>query len=201
MTEFVLNILTWGGYWGIALLMAVENIFPPIPSEVIMGFGGLAVARGQFAFLPLLLVGTIGSTAGNYVWYWIGARLGTTGLKPFVDRWGRWLTVEWDDIEALRRQFRERGGRIVFSFRFLPNFRTLISLPAGMAHMPRSRFLIFTFAGSAVWNAALIAGGYVLGSRFGTLDVWIGWAGAALTALLVGWYLYRVVTWKPHARR
>ena len=77
----------------------------------------------------------------------------------------------------------------------------LVPLPAGMAHMPRSRFLIFTFAGSAVWNAALIAGGYVLGSRFGTLDVWIGWAGAALTALLVGWYLYRVVTWKPHARR
>lgn len=201
MTEFILRVITCGGYWGIALLMALENVFPPIPSEVIMGFGGVAVARGQFEFLPLLIVGTLGSTAGNYVWYMIGARLGTRGLKPFVDRWGRWLTIDWQDVEALRERFRERGGRIVFTFRFLPTFRTMVSLPAGMAHMPRWRFLAFTFAGSLIWNAGLIGGGYVLGTQFEAMEQWVGWGGAALVVLFVGWYLYRVATWRPrHAR-
>lgn len=200
MTEFILRVITWGGYWGVTLLMALENVFPPIPSEIIMGFGGVAVARGHFAFLPLLLVGTIGSTAGNYAWYAVGERLGTRGLKPFVDRWGRWLTLDWSDVEALRDQFRKRGGRIVFTFRFLPTFRTMISLPAGMAHMSRWRFLAFTFAGSAIWNAGLISGGYLLGTQFGELETWVGWAGAAITAIFLLWYLYRVITWPKRSR-
>lgn len=201
MTEFILRVITAGGYWGIAFLMALENIFPPVPSEVIMGFGGIAVARGHFGFLPLLLVGTLGTTAGNYVWYMIGERLGVRGLKPLVDRWGRWLTVEWADVKALRRRFRQQGGRIVFTFRFLPTFRTMVSLPAGMARMPRGRFLAFTFAGSAIWNAGLIAAGYVLGRQFTRLEHWIGWAGVAVTALFIALYFYRVATWKPRHLR
>lgn len=196
MTDFILRVITWGGYWGIAFLMALENVIPPIPSEVIMGFGGVAVARGQFAFLPLLLVGTIGATAGNYAWYLVGRKLGTHGLKRLVDRWGRWLGLEWADIEALQREFRERGGRIVFTFRFVPTFRTIISLPAGMAHMPTGRFLAFTFAGSAIWNAALITGGYVLGTRFTAMEDWIAWLGVATSALVIVWYFYRVVARK-----
>lgn len=203
MTDFVLRIITWGGYLGIAALMALENLFPPIPSEVIMGFGGVAIARGEFAFLPLplLLVGTAGATAGNFLWYLVGARLGTERIRPFVERWGRWLTLEWQDVEALRDQFRTRGGWIVFTFRFLPNFRTMISLPAGMAQMPRWRFLAFTFAGSTVWNAGLIAGGYLLGTHFTSMEDWVGWAGAALIGVFAILYLYRVITWKPRHRR
>lgn len=201
MTDFVLRIITWGGYWGIAFLMAAENVFPPIPSEIIMGFGGLAVAQGDFAFLPLLLVGTVGATVGNYFWYLVGQKLGTDRLKPLVNRWGRWLTLEWEDVEALRDQFRDRGGRVIFSFRFLPTFRTIISLPAGMAHMPLGRFLAFTFAGTGVWNAGLIAGGYVLGTRFATLDAWVGWLGLAVTGGAMAWYCYRVATWRPRHRR
>ena len=201
MTDFVLRIITWGGYWGIAFLMAAENVFPPIPSEIIMGFGGLAVARGAFAFLPLLLVGTLGATVGNYFWYLVGRKVGTDRLKPLIERWGRWLTLEWEDIEALREQFRTRGGRIIFSFRFLPTFRTIISLPAGMAHMPIGRFLAFTFVGTGIWNAGLIAGGYVLGTHFASLENWVGWFGLTVTGLAVAWYLYRVATWRPRHRR
>lgn len=201
MTDFILRVITWGGYWGIALLMALENVFPPVPSEVIMGFGGVAVARGDFAFLPLLIVGTLGATAGNYVWYLVGQRLGTDRIKPLIDRLGRWLTLDWEDVEALRDQFRTRGGRIVFVFRFLPTFRTMVSLPAGMAHMPLWRFLIFSFAGSTIWNAGLIAGGYLLGTRFTAMQDWVGWAGLALTALFAGLYLYRVATWRPRHLR
>ena len=98
MHDMILRLIEQGGYWGIALLMFLENVFPPIPSEVIMGLGGVGVARGTFSFWPLLLVGTFGSTLGNYVWFLVGDRLSYRRLEPIVTRWGRWLTVEWDEI-------------------------------------------------------------------------------------------------------
>ena len=201
MTEFILRAIAGGGYAGIALLMALENVFPPLPSEVIMGLGGIAVARGRFAFVPLVLVATIGATAGNFFWYWLGRRLGTARLRPFVERHGRWLTLEWEDIAALGHRFRTQGGRIVFTFRLLPNFRTLISLPAGMAGMPPVRFAAFTFAGAALWNSVLAGAGYVLETRFGLLDTIVGPLGIAMLAALLGLYLWRVATWRPRAAR
>ena len=177
--------------------MVIENVFPPIPSEVIMGLGGVAVARGTMSFWPLLLVGTAGSTLGNYVWFLIGERLGYRRLQPLVDRWGRWLTLEWEDVEKATRFFRRHGQWIVFALRFSPFLRTLISLPAGLTHMSRMRFLAFTFAGAAVWNAALIKGGQYLarfleGSSLVFDLVVLGGLGLGVLA-----YLYRVLTWKP----
>ena len=86
MTEFIIRLIEQGGYLGIFVLMVVENIFPPIPSELIMGMGGVAVSRGSMAFWPLLVVGTLGSTLGNYVWYLAGEKLGYRRLKPLIDR-------------------------------------------------------------------------------------------------------------------
>ena len=199
MTEIVLNIVRGGGYLGIALLMALENIIPPIPSELIMGLGGIAVAHGSMEMVPLILAGTAGTTLGNLFWYEIGRRFGYKGLKPFVDRWGRWLTVEWADVEKLQRIFKRHGGGLVFVFRFLPTFRTMISLPAGMAAMPLWRFLVMTFLGSIIWNAVLAGAGYYLGSRFSELDRYVGPVGIVVTVLALGYYVYRVVTWSPRA--
>ncbi|MBW8755845.1 MAG: DedA family protein, partial [Sphingomonadales bacterium] len=109
MTEWILKLIEWGGYSGIALLMFLENVFPPIPSEVIMGLGGIAMARGTMDFWPLLFAGTAGSTLGNYVWFLIGDRYGYQRLRPLVDRWGRWLTMEWEDVERASRFFRSHG--------------------------------------------------------------------------------------------
>lgn len=201
MTQFILDAIAWGGYVGIFLLMALENIVPPVPSEVIMGFGGIAVARGQMSFLPLLLWGTAGTTAGNYFWYWLGRRFGYHGLKPFVDRWGRWMTLEWEDVERLQRFFHKHGGKTVFVFRFLPTFRTLISLPAGMACMPHWRFMLATFTGSIIWNAVLAGAGYYLGTNFEQLDQYVGPVAIAMSVVIVIGYLYRVITWKPRAAR
>ncbi len=159
MTEFILNLIAWGGYVGIFILMTLENVFPPIPSEVIMGFGGMAVARGDMDMTPLLIVATLGTTAGNMVWYGIGRWIGIARLKPFVDRYGRWLTLTWDEVEQLNRFFNRHGLWVVFFFRFLPTFRTMISLPAGMAKMGMPRFLLATFVGSAIWNAVLAYAG------------------------------------------
>jgi len=193
----ILRIVARGGYFGIFLLMVAENVVPPVPSEVIMGLGGMGVSRGHFRFWPLLAVGTAGTVAGNWFWYWMGRRFGYRGLKPFVDRHGRWLTLEWADVERLVRFFHERGQWVVFVFRFLPTGRTMVSLPAGMARMPAGRFLLWTAAGSAVWNAVLIGAGMVLDARFGELDRYVGPAGLALFVGVAAWYAWRVATWRP----
>jgi membrane protein DedA with SNARE-associated domain len=200
MTEFILNGIARGGYIGIFLLMALENIVPPIPSEVIMGLGGMAVARGDMGLVPLVLWGTAGTTAGNYFWYWVGRHLGYRRFRPFVERHGRWLTMEWEDVERLHRFFVDRGGWVVFVFRFMPTFRTLISLPAGITGMPLWRFVLWTFAGSLIWNSILAAAGLYLGSRFGELDRYIGPVAIGTTVLILAAYIWRVVTWKPRPR-
>jgi len=197
MTDFILEWIARGGYLGIVALMALENIFPPIPSEVIMGLGGMAVARGQMQLGWLLLAGTVGSVIGNYVWYALGRKFGYRGLKPFVDRWGRWLTVDWQDVEAITRFFHDRGGWVIFVFRFMPSFRTIISLPAGMAKMPRWRFLVATSAGTTIWNIILAGAGILLDRNFEQLDRYIGPLAIATMVAVLGYYAYRVVTWKP----
>ncbi|WP_287977123.1 DedA family protein [Sphingomonas sp.] len=200
MTAFILDAIARGGYIGIFLLMALENIIPPIPSEVIMGLGGMAVARGDMDLVPLIAWGTAGTTAGNYAWYALGRRVGYQRFRPFVERHGRWLTMEWRDVEALHRFFVKRGGWVVFVFRFMPTFRTMISLPAGITRMPRWKFVVWTFAGSAIWNTMLAGAGYYLGANFAAIDRYVGPAAIVLTAAMVGAYLWRVATWKPRGR-
>ncbi len=197
MNEWIVRLIEQGGYLGIFFLMVIENVFPPIPSEVIMGLGGVAVARGSMSFWPLLAVGTLGSTLGNYVWFLAGDRLGYRRLQPLVDRWGRWLTLEWQDIEAATGCFRRHGQWIVFALRFSPFLRTMISLPAGLAHMNRCRFLVFTFAGAAVWNAALIHGGRWLASYLEQSGTAMDWFVGGGLVLMLAVYLWRVLTWKP----
>jgi membrane protein DedA with SNARE-associated domain len=195
MDSWIIRLIEQGGYWGIALLMALENIFPPIPSEVIMGVGGIAVARGTMEFWPLMLAGTIGSTAGNYAWYLVGDRLGYQRLRPFVARWGRWLTLDWRDVMKATRFFRRHGQWIVFAMRFSPFLRTLISLPAGLSRMGHVRFLIFTFAGAGVWNALLVIGGHWLADYMAAMSHWIGPVLGGLLAVVIAIYAWRVWTW------
>lgn len=197
MTDLILNFVAQAGYLGIFALMVLENVFPPVPSEIIMGLGGIAVARGTMAMVPLILAGTAGTVVGNLFWYGVGWRLGTERLRPFVDRHGRWLTMDWDHVLELERFFRKRGQWVVFVFRFMPAFRTMVSLPAGMARMPPGRFVLWTAAGSAIWNVALAYAGYLLGARFGEVDAWLGPAAAGFCALLVLGYVWRLWRWKP----
>ncbi|GGB98024.1 alkaline phosphatase [Novosphingobium endophyticum] len=197
MAEWIYEIVRQGGYLGIVFLMALENIVPPIPSELIMGLGGIAVARGHMEFWPLLLWGTVGVTIGNYILFFMADRLGYERLQPFVERWGRWLTLEWHDIEAAGRFLRRNGHWVVFALRFAPIFRTVISIPAGLAHMPHVKFLIFTAAGAAIWNALLILGGQWLGRALSAAEGFLGWMTLAFVGATLAAYLWRVVRWKP----
>jgi len=196
MSELILDIIRWGGYFGIFVLMALENVFPPVPSEIIMGFGGVLVARGDMAFWPLLLIGTAGTLVGNLFWYWLGFRWSEAQLRLFIGRYGRWLTFEWRDFTRARDTFLRHGDWIVFVLRFSPVLRTIVSLPAGLAGMKLSRFCALTFTGSLVWNGALILGGQALS---GFLDDYEGIVSMALIVTIVlgiGYYVYRVATWK-----
>lgn len=201
MHEFIVDAITRGGYFGIFLLMAIENIFPPIPSEVIMGVGGIAVARGTMDFWPLMIAGTIGSVAGNYVWFWLGRTWGKHRLEPFVKRHGRWLTLEWHDVDRARAFFRRHGHWVVFALRFSPFLRTMISLPAGLARMSKIKFLLFTTAGVFIWNLLLVEGGRRLSLWLAESQEILGWVIVGCVVLAVAAYVWRVMTWKPRNQR
>ncbi len=196
MNNLIINLIEQGGYIGIAFLMALENIIPPIPSELIMGVGGIAVARGTMTFWPLLLAGTVGSTLGNYCWFLLGDRFGYRRLEPLVGRWGRWLTMDWHDVERATKFFRSHGQWIVFAMRFSPFLRTMISLPAGLTHMRHGKFLCFTFAGAAVWNTLLIHGGRLAAGYLDKAQNALGWGVFGLLVVIIVWYFWRVITWK-----
>lgn len=192
--------LEWG-YWAVFLLMMLENVIPPVPSEAIMSVGGIAVAKGEMDFTLLVLVGTAGTVVGNLFWWEIGRRLGYERLKPAVDRWGRWLTIEWEDLEKLERYFDRWGGPTVFIFRFMPLGRTVISIPAGLMRMKFWPFVLYTAAGSTVWNIFLVGIGYGLGKTIDEIDQWVAPVVIAICVLAVTGYVWRLLTWKPRSER
>ena len=201
MSQWIVHLVANGGYIGIAFLMFLENVFPPIPSEIIMGLAGIEVGQGQMNFEAVVFAGTVGSTLGNYAWYLLGRFYGFRRLEGFVNRWGRWLTLEWEDIQKINRLFTRHGGKIVFVLRFMPAFRTIVSLPAGLFRMGHLRFLIATFAGAMIWNVILTGAGYYLGRNVSKIDDYVGPISTAAIAAIVLFYVYRVITWKPRAQR
>ncbi|MXP28434.1 DedA family protein [Porphyrobacter algicida] len=201
MDAAIASLVAQLGMIGIFVLMAAENIFPPMPSEAIMGSAALAIHHGTMQFWPVLIVGTIGTVAGNYFWFRIGQKWGYERLEPFVARWGRWLTLEWQDIEKASNFFRKHGHWVVLVSRTAPFMRTMISLPAGLAYMNTWVFLLFTAIGAAIWNAILLLGTQWLIGRFGNSGNIISYLLIAVTVLAVAGYIWRFFTWKPRAER
>ena len=197
MTDWITDLVETMGYAGIVLLMFLENVYPPIPSEVIMSVSGVMVAQGRFDFWTLVAVAVAGTTLGNWVWYWIGRWFGYARLKPLIDRYGRWLTLDWDEVEKLHDWFLRFGSGIVFVFRFVPIARTMVSLPAGMVRMSQVKFLIWTAAGSTIWISAIAGAGNWFGGQFAQVDRFIGPVVVLAIGSIVVLYIYRVITWKP----
>lgn len=166
MASWIIAFISSTGYWGILLLMLVENVFPPIPSELIMPLAGFMVAQDKLTFLGATLAGMAGSVIGALPFYYAGKKLGEERVKRFADRHGRWLTVSGQDIERASRWFDRHGGAAVFLCRLIPGVRSLISVPAGIARMNFVKFLFYTSMGTALWAGLLAYVGYVLGSNF-----------------------------------
>lgn len=195
-SDWILDLIQSGGYLAVTLLMLFENIFPPIPSEIVMPIAGILAGQGQLSIVPVIIFGTIGAVSGQLLWFWLGLRVGEEALKNLARRHGRWLTVSPRDIDKADAWFDKHGGKAVMFGRLLPGVRTLISLPAGLSEMPLQRFLIYSTLGSGVWTALLGIAGYALGERQDDVTRWIGPVSTVVFGGIVVYYLYRVATFK-----
>ncbi|WBU58909.1 DedA family protein [Paracoccus albus] len=198
MFEWVVSVIEAWGYPGVFLLMLAENLFPPIPSEVIMPLAGFLVGEGEMNLALTILAGTAGSVAGTSAWYFVGRLFGAERLKRWAARWGRVLTMSPSDIDGAVGWFDRHGGAAVFFGRMLPAIRTLISVPAGIARMNFGRFLILTIAGSVIWTVLLTVAGLILQERFELVSGFIDPVSKTIVFAVIAIYLYRVITWKPH---
>jgi len=192
VVEWVLAVIAAGGLAGVAALMFAENLFPPIPSEVILPLAGYAAARGDLPLAGVILAATAGAVAGATVWKAAGRRIPEAGLRSWVDRHGRWLALEVRDLDRAQAFFRRWGGLAVFLGRLAPGIRTLISLPAGILRMPWGVFLAWTTAGTFLWTLALTLAGAALASRHDQVAAWLDPVTEILLGLLLVAYLWRV---------
>ena len=163
-----------------------------------MASAGVAVAHGKMAFWPLVLASAVGATIGNMFWFTVGNRLGYERLEPWVRRHGRWLTLEWPEVEKGTQFLRKHGHWVVGVIRVSPVMRTMISLPAGLVHMPRYLFIPFTLAGTATWNGLWIAGGHWLAPHLHEWHQQISWALGGIVVLIVAIYAWRVTHWQAN---
>ncbi|MDF3856219.1 DedA family protein [Paracoccus sp. P2] len=198
MFDWVVSTIESWGYLGVLMLMVAENVFPPIPSEVIMPLAGFLAGSGRMSLTLTILVGTIGSVLGTLMWYYIGLWFGEERLKRFAARHGRLLTLSPADIDAAHDWFQRHGAMAVFFGRMIPAIRTLISVPAGLARMPMWKFLLYTVIGSALWTGVLTFAGLMLHENYALVADWVDPLSKLVVVAVVAIYLYRVVTWKPH---
>ncbi len=175
LKNWIAEVINTLGYWGIVLIMALENIFPPIPSELVLPFAGfLAVCGGDavpceqapFTLLGVILAGTVGSVLGAVVLYYLGLWADERVIRNFVRRFGRWLLLSEKDLDQALDYFSRYGEAVVFFGRLIPLVRSLVSIPAGMQRMPLGKFLLFTALGTGFWSALLASAGYWLGANW-----------------------------------
>ena len=166
MLDFVTNIINSLGYLGIAFLMALENVIPPIPSELIMPLAGFTVTQNKMNFLGVVVAGTIGSVIGATPWYFLGKYWGLKRTKEIADRYGKWLTVSGKEVEKAKDWFDRKGYAATAIGRLLPGIRTYISLPAGISKMPLLPFLFYSTLGSFFWVSFLTGAGYIFGANY-----------------------------------
>lgn len=176
MQEWIINTMDQYGYLGIALLIAIENIFPPISSELILTFGGFMTTYTEMNKWLVVLFATVGSVVGACVLYSVGLLLPVERLELLVDKWGHILGLKRADIKRAEGWFEKRGTPTIFFCRFIPLIRSLISIPAGMARMHIGKFLLYTTLGTFIWNIVLVFLGAFAGSRWerivGYMDVY-----------------------------
>jgi membrane protein DedA with SNARE-associated domain len=199
VSDWIIRLIEQSGYLGIGFLMFLETVFPPVPSEVIMSIAGVTAAQGKLDIYGVIAAGTAGAMLGNIVWYLAARALGVDRLRPFVARHGRWLTLDWREIERAERWFARFGTFFVFMGRLLPTVRSLVSIPAGLLRMRFKSFFIASTIGTAGWTAILAAAGYQLQQNVEDVGQFIGPISNAIIAVLIGGYLWRLWRFKPEA--
>lgn len=193
MLESVVDTINSFGYVGIALLMALENIIPPIPSELIMPLAGFAVTQGKMNFVLATLAGTIGSVLGATPWYFLGKYWGLKRTKKIADRYGKWLTLSGDDVEKAKIWFDRRGYMATGLGRLVPGIRTYISLPAGISKMPLFPFFFYSTLGTVLWVAFLTGAGYILGANYERVAAYLKPVSVIVLVAIFTYAIYWVI--------
>ncbi|MDF0602170.1 DedA family protein [Psychromarinibacter sp. C21-152] len=196
MFDWITGLIDGMGPLGVGLLMFLENVFPPIPSELIMPLAGFNAARGDMSLIAVIGTGSIGSLAGAYLWYWIGRRIGFDRVCRLSRRHGRWLSVSPEEFDRANGWFNRHGGMAVLIGRLIPTVRTFISVPAGVNRMPRGSFLALSALGTVAWTALLTLSGYWLESGYEVVGAWLDPVSTAVVVGLVAVYLWRVATYR-----
>ncbi|MEU5905959.1 DedA family protein [Micromonospora sp. NPDC047527] len=182
LTGWVATVIEGTGPLGVALLVALESIIPPIPSEIVLAMAGFLAHEGQFNVFLVVLAATVGSLVGALVLYWLGAALGEERLKRWLDHIP---LVDRDDLEKADRWFERHGRWAVLIGRVVPVVRSLVSVPAGANRMPLGEFILLTTIGSGVWNGLIVGAGYLLGSRWQDVERYSDWFNYAIVAVFV----------------
>jgi membrane protein DedA with SNARE-associated domain len=196
MVEWINSLMSGLGYWGVGFLMFAENIFPPIPSELIMPLAGFTVAQGKMNFWLAVLAGTIGTMLGTYAWYYLGRLVNYERLGSWIDRYGKWMGISVKEIDRVNDWFNKHGRSAVFFGRMVPGIRTLISLPAGMNQMSLSTFTIYSILGTFIWILGLTMAGFILGDNYGSIEQYLAPVSkVVLFGLLglVGYWIFKKV--------
>ena len=190
---WAVSIMETLGAPGAGLLIALENLFPPLPSEVILPLAGFAASRGDLSLASALFWTTAGSVVGAVLLYWIGAAIGRTRIRAVADRLP---LIKLSDIDRTEAWFARHGGKAVFFGRMIPIFRSLISVPAGVQRMHFGTFLLYTTLGSAIWNTIFVISGYVLGENWHVVEETVGVYSKGVLAvcavIAVVFVLYRI---------
>ncbi|MEV8443972.1 DedA family protein [Actinosynnema sp. NPDC051121] len=204
VVSWVTDLMETLGAPGAGIAIALENLFPPLPSELFLPLAGFTASQGRMNLLAAILWTTGGSVAGALVLYYLGALLGRDRIRAIARRLP---LVKVSDVDRTEEWFARHGRATVFFGRMVPIFRSLISIPAGVERMPLPGFLLLTAAGSLIWNSALIVAGYALGANYHLVDQYVGIVSKVVLGLVVvavGWFVVSRLTRQKkedHARR
>jgi membrane protein DedA with SNARE-associated domain len=186
MIEWTTGVLAAGGLPGVFLLMVAENLFPPMPSEIIMPLAGFTAARGQMSISGVIAAGVAGSVVGNAVWFELARTFGAERMRRLVDRHGRWAGLGRAEVLKGEKALRRNGPAAVFLARMMPGIRTAISIPAGLVELPRRVFYLWTLLGTLLWTGGLALAGYALEDKFHLVEEWAGVIGFGILGLVLG---------------
>lgn len=199
MLDWIQRAMEVLGYPGIVLLMFLENVFPPLPSELIMPLAGFTASQGRLSYPGVVLAGTAGNILGALPLYALGRTVGERRLTRLADRYGKWLTVSGEDITRAKGWFDRHGGKAVLICRLVPGVRSLISIPAGLDAMPLAPFLLYSALGTGLWAALLTYLGHLLGENYALVARYLGPAAYLVLGGLAVGIATRV--WRRRRRR
>ncbi|MCH7336601.1 DedA family protein [Acinetobacter sp. NIPH 2699] len=191
LEDWILSIMEKLGYLGIAFLMFLDNVFPPIPSEIIMPSAGYTASKGDLRLIGVIIAGSIGSLLAAMLLYWIGRKIPQQHLFHIIERYGKYLRINTTDLEKSLTWFEKYGHRVVFFGRMIPAVRSLISIPAGISKMPFNKFMTYSAAGTVIWTSFLACLGYYFSENQALMSMIIQRVGYIILTIVLLYIFWR----------